>query len=351
MNTDSTYKCFSSQYSFVVAFWSLYFLYEWLTQASMSDEYARYLLWASVMVPITMLTGLLIVHLYFNRFYMRGRKELFWICLVLTILIALVLRRWFYYGYTYPRYYPELLVQPFFYLPKMIIDMVNMCLIVALYSLIHFFRAYFEQQKLTESLQKENIRSELELLKMQVHPHFIFNTLNNIYSFSIQQNPATPSLIHGLSTFLDYNLYSSKQHTVALETELEYIKNYMELEKIRCANRLDISVNTLTPITGFHISPMLILPFIENAFKHGVAKEKSASWIRVDVAVRQDRLKLTIENSCPTGANTTADKRSGIGLQNVKRRLEILYDGSHKIDFLKSEGAFLVILELPNIVV
>ncbi len=184
---------------------------------------------------------------------------------------------------------------------------------------------------------------------MQVHPHFIFNTLNNIYSFSIQQNPATPSLIHGLSTFLDYNLYSARQNTVALETELEYIKNYMELEKIRIANRLDISMNMLTPIHGFYISPMLLLPFVENAFKHGVSQETRESWIRIDVAVRQHKLKLKIENSCPLVEGPNARERSGIGLQNVKRRLEILYGRAHRIDISRGKGTFLAILELPNL--
>lgn len=349
MDRNAKYGYFSSQYSLAVLFWSLYFLYEWIAPASMSDEYSRYLLWAVVMVPTTMVTGLLIVHIYFKRFYLNGRKKLFWLCLVVTMIAALMLRRSFYYYYTYPVYYPELLVQPFFYLPKIVIDLVNVSLIIALYSLINFIRAYFEQQKLNETLQKENIRSELELLKMQVHPHFIFNTLNNIYSFALQKNPATPSLIHGLSTFLDYNLYTSRQHKVALETELEYIKNYMELEKVRTANRLDISMNILTPINGFYISPMLILPFIENAFKHGVSQETKESWIRVDVSVLQSRLKLKIENSCPVIENLNGKERSGIGLQNVKRRLEILYNGSHKVDFSKGKGVFLVVIELPNL--
>ncbi|MFC3196594.1 sensor histidine kinase [Parapedobacter deserti] len=349
MDRNAKYGCFSSQYSLAVLFWSLYFLYEWIAPASMSDEYARYLLWAVVMVPITMVAGLLIVHVYFKRFYLNDRKKLFWLCVIVTMFVALMLRRSFYYYYTYPVYYPELLVQPFFYLPKIVIDLVNVSLIIALYSLINFIRVYFEQQRLTETLQKENIRSELELLKMQVHPHFIFNTLNNIYSFALQKHPATPNLIHGLSTFLDYNLYTSRQQRVALETELEYIKNYMELEKIRTANRLDISINILTPINGFHVSPMLILPFIENAFKHGVSQETRESWIRVDVSIQQHVLKLKIENSCPVVEDLNVKERSGIGLQNVKRRLEILYNGSHKIDFLKSEGAFLVILELPNL--
>lgn len=340
----------NSQYSLPIIFWLLYFLYEWLTPASMTYEYSRYFLSAVVMVPTTMITGLLIVHLYFHRLYLAGKKHLFIIGVVVTVLAALLLRRWFYCYHTYPQYYPELLDQPFFYVPKLVIDLVNMGLIITLYSSIYFFRAYFEQQKKNEALQKENIRSELELLKMQVHPHFIFNTLNNIYSFAIQRNPATPDLIHGLSTFLDYNLYAAKQNSVALEAELEYIKNYMELEKIRVANKLDTSINILTPIAGFRISPMLILPFIENAFKHGVSQETMGSWIGIDVAIQQNRLTLAVENSCPMAEDgLEANGRSGIGLQNVKRRLEILYGSTYRINFSKSRGAFLVKLELPNL--
>src|SRR5690606_14254263 len=179
---------------------------------------------------------------------------------------------------------------------------------------------------------------------------FISNTLNNIYSFAIQQHPETPNLIHGLSTFLDYTLYTAKQDRVALETELEYIRNYMELEKIRTAHRRDIAMNIHTPINGFYIGPMIILPFIENAFKHGVSQDTDDSWIRIDVSVEKGQLKMKIENSCPDSSLVNGRApRSGIGLQNVKRRLEILYGPSHRIGLSKSGGAFLVLLELPNL--
>lgn len=341
-------KWFNNQYVFVTVFWGLYFLYEWLGWASMDGDFCRYLISASVMVPITFLAAMLTIHVYFNKFYLNNKRTWFWLASFATMFVLLMLRRSFYFYYTYPLYYPEgIQLQGFFYLPKLLIDCVNMYLIVGLYSLIYFFRAYYEQQKLTETLQKEKIRSELELLKLQVHPHFIFNTLNNIYSFSLQQKPKTSDLIHRLSSFLDYNLYKAKDNVVLLTKEIAYIEDYIELEKIRFGNKLDISLNILSNISAFYISPMLLLPLVENAFKHGVGKLTKDAWIRIDFSLKKDVLTVKIENNCPEEASEGA-VRSGIGIENVRRRLEILYEGSHEINFFSESGTFLVILKIKN---
>jgi len=340
-------KWFNNQYVFATVFWTLYFLYEWLGWASMDGDFYQHFISASVMVPITFLAAMLTIHVYFNKFYLHNKRPWFWLAAIATMLVLLLLRRSFYYYYTYPLYYPEGIQQGFFYLPKLLIDCVNMYLIVGLYSLIYFFRAYYEQQKLTETLQKEKIRSELELLKLQVHPHFIFNTLNNIYSFSLQQKPKTSDLIHRLSSFLDYNLYKAKDNVVPLTKEIAYIEDYIELEKIRFGNKLDISLNVLSKIDEFYISPMLLLPLVENAFKHGAGKLNKDAWIRIDFSRKKEMLTVKIENNCPEEAKNGAN-RSGIGIDNVKRRLEILYEGSHNITFFTESGTFLVILKIKN---
>lgn len=336
----------NNQYIFTILFWILYFLYEWLSVPSMSGEYKRYFVSACVMVPTTFTAAMLTVHVYFAKFYLRNKKQLFWIASVLTMLILLVLRRLFYYYHTYPLYYPEGMRLPFLYVPKLIIDFVNMYLIVGLYSLIYFFRSYYEQQKLNATLQKEMLRSELELLKLQVHPHFIFNTLNNIYSFSIQQKPIAADLIHRLSSFLDYNLYRAKENAVPLISEIEYIQHYIELEKIRFGDRLDVSVNILSEIDDFYISPMLLLPLVENAFKHGAGRLQKDAWIRIDVSIKQHVLTVKIENNYIEPLNQPA--HAGIGLENVKRRLEILYEHSHELSIMKELSTFLVVLKVKN---
>lgn len=342
-----TKKWLNHQYGFAALFWILYFLYEWLSVASMSSEYRRYFISACMMVPTTFLASMLTVHVYFAKLYLKNKRRWFWIAAIGTMCALLLVRRLFYYYYTYPLYYPEGMQQPFIYVPKLVIDVVNMYLIVGLYSLIYFFRSYYEQQKLTATLQKEKIRSELELLKLQVHPHFIFNTLNNIYSFSLQQKPKTADLIHRLSSFLDYNLYKAKDNTVPLSKEIEYLQHYIELEKIRFGNRLDVSLNILSEIEKFNISPMLLLPLVENAFKHGAGKLQQDAWIRIDVSVKRDILTVKVENNCLEYSKNGTES-AGIGLENVKRRLEILYEGGHEFSVLKESGTFLAILKIKN---
>ncbi|NIJ53798.1 sensor histidine kinase [Dyadobacter arcticus] len=337
-----------NQLTLSVLFWTFYFMYEWLSVPAMTSEYVRYFINACVIVPATWLGAYLTVHVFFKAFYLKDKRELFWAFTIATMVIVILGRRYFNYYYTYPLYYPEGNRMPFFALPKLIIEFVNMYLIVALYSLFFFFRTYYEQQKLTQALQKDKIQSELELLKLQVHPHFIFNTLNNIYSFSIQQDPRTPDLIHRLSSFLDHNLYEVKSQVVSLDKEVEYIQNYIELEKIRFGDRLDISLNILSKIDQFYISPMLLLPLVENAFKHGAGKVNDHSWIRIDFSIRNETLTVKIENSCPLQAVDIQPGRYGIGIENVKRRLEILYPGKHEFNVLSEINTFMVILKIQN---
>jgi sensor histidine kinase YesM len=327
----------------------LYFLYEWLGNAAVANEYRRYLINAWVIVPVTFLAAVITIHFLFKSFYLKEKKVLFWVLASGTMIMVTLARRTFNYYYTYPLYYPEALdTTPFLFLPKLVIEAVNIYLIVALYSMFYFFRAYFEQQKLTQALQQDKIQSELALLKLQVHPHFIFNTLNNIYSFSLQNSKKTPDLIYRLSSFLDYNLYDSKSEYVPLTKEMEYISNYIELEKVRFGDRLDVSLNIFDDISKSYISPMLTLPLVENAFKHGAGKTNTVSWIRIDVSAGREWILINIENSCHSRGDNGAGKGSGIGLENVRRRLEILYPGAFTLQVFQESQSYLVKLKLKN---
>ncbi len=121
--------------------------------------------------------------------------------------------------------------------------------------------------------EKAKITVELQLLKAQVHPHFLFNTLNNIYSFSLESSPKTPELILKLSSLLRYMLYDCKAEQVLLEKEIQVMKNYIDLEKERYGNKIQISLNIAGDLKGNYISPLLLLPFLENAFKHGTSDQ------------------------------------------------------------------------------
>lgn len=204
---------------------------------------------------------------------------------------------------------------------------------------IKFFTYWNRKKEDWLEAQQGKITAELQLLKAQVHPHFLFNTLNNIYSFSLERSPKTPGLILKLSSLLSYMLYDCKADEVRVEKELEIMNNYIELERERYGNRIDISWKIEGDLQGQFIAPLMMLPFIENAFKHGTSEQIEQSWLSVDISVKGNRLKAKIANS---KNECTATQRSGIGIANVKKRLELIYPGNYELK-LNDEGRFFVV--------
>ena len=188
---------------FNIRFWLIYFLYEWLTNGSYEDDYRRYFFNALVIVPIAFAASLVTVHVLIEKFYLKNKKKIFWIGFIISVFLFIVIRHAYNFFYTYPRYYPESVGKVKFWLvPKLIFEGVAIYLIVGAYTMFYFIRAWYEQQRISAVLKQEKISSELELLKSQVHPHFIFNTLNNIYSLAVMKNEKTPEMIHRLSALL-----------------------------------------------------------------------------------------------------------------------------------------------------
>lgn len=204
---------------------------------------------------------------------------------------------------------------------------------------IAIFKQWIIKQREWMISQKEKITAEIQLLKAQVHPHFLFNTLNNIYSFSLERSPKTPGLILKLSSLLSYMLYDCKADEVLLEKETGIMKDYIDLEKERYGNKIEISWSVEGDIKDKYIAPLLMLPFLENAFKHGTSEQLEKPWLNVDISVRQNILKCKIANSknefVPLSQN-------GIGVNNAKKRLDFLYPDKHELK-MSDEGNFFVV--------
>lgn len=210
-------------------------------------------------------------------------------------------------------------------------------------SVIVLFKYWVKKQKDFLNAEKEKTSAELQLLKAQVHPHFLFNTLNNIYSFSLKGSPKTTGMIERLSSLLSYVLYDCKNNEVLLTKEVEVMRNYIDLEKERYANKLEISINIEGDIEGKFITPLLLLPFIENAFKHGTSEQLEKPWLSIDLSVKDHLLRFKIVNS---KNESSPFKQKGIGIENVQKRLAYLYEGKHQLN-IDDEGDFFVVsLEL-----
>jgi two-component system sensor histidine kinase AlgZ len=205
--------------------------------------------------------------------------------------------------------------------------------------IIKFFKLFTIKQRDWMLAQQEKATAELQLLKAQVHPHFLFNTLNNIYSFSLDNSPKTPALILKLSSLLSYMLYDCRSEEVRLEKEIEIMKNYIDLERERYGNKIEISWNVEGEMKGKFIAPLLMLPFLENAFKHGASEQIEKPWLGVDISMQHGILRFKIANSKNEYGPIS---NHGIGIENVKKRLEFIYPGKYELK-INDEGNFFVV--------
>ncbi len=202
---------------------------------------------------------------------------------------------------------------------------------------------YLKQQSLMQT-EKEKLTAELQLLKAQVHPHFLFNTLNNLYALTLRKSDECPEMVLKLSGLLSYMLYECNAAQVPLENEIRMLENYVDLEKLRYGSRLDVSLNFTGDIRGKTITPLLLIPFVENAFKHGSSEQLEQAWISLDLAVEGNRMSFKLVNSKDASANPSG--AGGIGLANVRKRLELLHANQYVLKITPQEETFLVHLSL-----
>jgi two-component system LytT family sensor kinase len=201
------------------------------------------------------------------------------------------------------------------------------CSVAIVSSILVILHQFFIKVNESKQMEIEKIKSELSFLKTQLQPHFLFNTLNNIYSLTFNDSQLAGKSILQLSGVLRYVIYESEAEKVELQNEINHLKNYIELEKIRFGNRLDISFNVSGNIAGKKIAPVLLMPFLENSFKHASNKVNEKIWITIDLIVKENNLFFTVENSVfNDGKIQLQNSYSGIGLENVRRRLSLLYE-------------------------
>jgi len=195
-----------------------------------------------------------------------------------------------------------------------------------------------------KNAEKEKLQREIELnyLKEQVNPHFLFNSLNSIYSLSRQRSPETPDLVMQLSELMRYQLESSKKNIVLLKEELEFVENYVLLEEKRLSDRCSIEFLIKGDVLQLRIAPMLLIPFVENAVKHGAQSTNEKSTIDISVAIKNTSLYFCVVNSKPSMVSISS--REGLGLENVRRRLNLLYPNSHRLEIEDKEKEYRVSL-------
>ncbi|MES2267806.1 MAG: histidine kinase [Bacteroidota bacterium] len=199
---------------------------------------------------------------------------------------------------------------------------------VFLSTVLKFTIDWFLNERIQRDLENQRLSAELSFLKSQINPHFLFNSLNSIYSLAYQKSDTTPEAILKLSEIMRYMLYECNDNKVELGKELQYLQNYIDLQKIRFGNKAFINFEVTGEVTNQHIVPLLLISFIENAFKHGVANDEQSP-IVLKITLEDGRLNFFIQNKKHTH---NRDSSGGIGLANVRRRLDLLYPGKYNLD-------------------
>lgn len=330
--------------------WILFLLYEWIfKQGVLQNPSASGFHLKLVIIRVLCL----IVAVYFTtevlvpRLFLKGRRLLFVLALIGTIAADTFLMKtanYFLVLQGVPGFATSY-IQSICGLTGWLIFMGNIAFNISFVLMIFFINKWLKDDRKRKELEAAKKEAELQLLKSQLQPHFLFNTINNIYALSQKGSVHTSEMIYRLSALLEYMLYDSSRQWISLEREISYVKNYLEIEKIRYGQRLDVSFHTYGNFSQVQVPPLILLPFVENSFKHGLSQQTGACWLRIEVQYDGTELTMKVENSREEG--TAAEvKKGGIGIANVRKRLEILLENDFDLRQLDDLNSYLVTLKL-----
>lgn len=232
---------------------------------------------------------------------------------------------------------------------------ISLYCVVFLISSLKLLQYWYASQQRIQLLREQQLEAalklkevELKLLKGQIHPHFLFNTLNNLYGLALEHSAQLPEAILQLANMLDVLLYRSRADAILLEEEIALTENYIALEQLRFGERLNVQYIKPEDAEQLALAPFLLFPLVENAFKHGFSQESASLWLSIELQVVKENLMARIENSIPEKrAVETSDRAEGIGLNNLKKRLKLLYPEQHKLTVELQDKSFIIHLQVP----
>ncbi|MDF1548847.1 MAG: histidine kinase [Bacteroidales bacterium] len=278
-----------------------------------------------------------VIHFLMPKYLLKGRYFTFILVYLVWLFITGILVKIVWYLFIEPIYFQERLIYSllkFTELMNVVLTMNTTVVVPFVIKLIDFW--LYHQQK-SATLEYEKMQAELKFLRTQVNPHFLFNALNSVYALSLQKSELTSDSISRLSEIMRYIIYEASAPRVSLKKEINFINNYIAFEKIRFAGEMDVSVY-IKDERKSDIPPLLFLVPIENAFKHLRSFSGEKPWVTIQFEADDQQIKLIVENSIDTSIEIA--KNRGIGIENLKKRLELIYPEKHKLTFEQSEFSY-----------
>lgn len=330
----------------VVWFFYVYFL-------SYNSTNSRYISWfSSFLLPVTMVITYFVIYYLIPKYLLVKKYALFILYSFYTLVFSTYL-----IVVTIIGSFIFLLNLNINDMPPMgrnyIFILILVYLIVGLVSFVSLLKHNFNAVSKNKELQNKILETQLQIkdqelhyLKKQIHPHFLFNTLNTIYGFALKQSKDTPEIILKLSNLLDYILYQVNKPKVSLKEEVLHIQEYIELEKIRFQDTLKVKFKSDVISENILVAPMLLIPFVENAFKHGNIVDGFLT-VEVEIKIRDNQLDFYIRNTVLN--NTSKRFEGGIGLENIQKRLDLLYPNSFQLNIESTNNWFNINLIIKNL--
>lgn len=336
-----------------VIFWFLVFINQPILAALNEGSVEKTLISGLGHLPAQLIASYLLVYYQVPKLLFKKKYILFGVSFLVSAYTLLVLTKYLgmYLSKIFsPKYYEyksilEIIGEPFH---LVVVYFPSVYVYVFLMFMTKAFKDRFEERHQLEVLQKEKANTELKFLKAQTNPHFLFNTLNNLYALTLEQSEKAPEVVLKLSGMLDYMLYQCKDPEVPLEKEIALIQDYIDLESLRYGNKLTLNFTHHLHDSNVMIAPLILISFVENAFKHGASNNLKKSIIEIELTTNQDQLTFKVFNTLPESKQgiTKNGSHSGIGFSNSQRQLELNYKNNYDLKSTKTDTDFQVLLTI-----
>ncbi|MEL6657306.1 MAG: histidine kinase [Bacteroidota bacterium] len=338
-----------------IGFWLIYLLLNAYVEVTLAGSTFNELAWWKrvglgvgvelFFLPVKIGVTYLILYSLLPRLY-RDSKAWWWaILLVLSVSVAAVLNLLVLYGVIYPLLYGEEINWARISSGRFIWSFIDTSSVVGIAIGIKYFRLRLASLEREKQLVEEKLQSELRFLRAQTNPHFLFNVLNSIYALARKKDDRTEETVLRLSKLLRFMIYECNAAFIPLEKEVQMIRDYLKLEEVRFQDKVELQFEESIDDTAYKIPPLLLLPLVENAFKHGVSESRTKGEVQINLVVQDGRLSFMVANSVETPVAVEANK-DGLGLQNIRRQLSLLYPEVHQLEIEPTSQHFRVILTL-----
>lgn len=357
MTFRERYRIFSESRIFRVllhiGFWVVYLsipMYMYLIAESFSNNWIMLIGFLNIIY-----TGFYYFFAYFlvPRFFRSSKLHIFILCTVALYVLLFyciqatelfALDHFQFTDYDKDHHLVAASQRKIYYFPQLL----QIVIVTAIPLSLKFMRSFYRLQDERNKLSRLNTRLELDFLKSQLNPHFLFNSLNNIYALALAKSDKAPEMIIKLSDLMRYMLYECNVDKNDLLKEISFMRAYIDLEKIRHGENVEISFTEEGDMKGKKIPPLLLVPFIENAFKHGINAQFGKSWVHIHIKAGARSLLFKSENNKPFKGQTLSKFSGGIGIENTKKRLEIIYPDHYKLNIDENSSTYSVTLEISD---